>query len=298
MHSLIIDTDCGVDDAVAIIMALNSNVQIGCISTVSGNVGVEQVTKNVVRLLGFLGHSNIPVYKGATRPLVERELFTAPIHGKNGFGNVDLPDCGKKEESENAITGIYKTISSSESVDLIALGPLTNIAMLLNIYPDAKNMISRIVAMGGAIERGNVTRFAEFNFRADPEAADFVMRSGIPITLVPWDPIFSNPFPESELLEMFKGKGKEGDLIYQIEQVVVDFAEKYFGIRGVYLPDPMAMGVYLDPRIVKKRQMANIVVELSSTTLRGASVICEGDSTEVVLEIDKEVFNKLVKKII
>lgn len=296
MRKVVIDTDCGVDDAIAIIMAIKSQVEILGITTVSGNVHVEQVTENVIRLTHFLEADYIPVFKGASRALSEKEVFNTPIHGKNGLGDVELPKSSRKEEKDNAITAIGKFAMENKGFEIVALGPLTNIAIAMNVCPEIKRNISRIFVMGGALERGNVTRFAEFNFRVDPEAADFVLRSGIPITLVPWDPIYENPFTEREIMDIFENKGKLGHFIIEIEQVIFSFAEKYFGVRSVFMADPFAMGVFISNKIANRKISGNLEVELSNNSLRGASILKEGGGIDIVTGLDKLAFSLLLKQ--
>jgi len=203
---MIIDTDCGIDDAVTIMSAIKRDIDVLGITTVAGNTNINNVTENVLRILNFMGRNDIPVFKGAYVPLLNRNepIKPAKIHGDNGIGDVVLPPSPKTYEEIPAPYAIYKLAKENAPVILLALGPLTNIAMAFDLYPDLKNYVSQIVAMGGAINTGNVTRFAEFNFFFDPEAAEVVLRLGIPIHLAPWDPILATPITESELKETFK----------------------------------------------------------------------------------------------
>jgi inosine-uridine nucleoside N-ribohydrolase len=290
MKKMIIDTDCGIDDAIAILIALRSGCDVLGITTVSGNVHVNQVTENVLRLLHFADRDDIEVFKGATVPLVEPNIFSAPIHGKNGLGDVELPEALRGASEIPAPYAIYKLARENPGLTLVTLGPLTNIAMAINLYPELKKNISKIVAMGGAIDRGNVTRFAEFNFYADPEAVEFVLRSGIPIELTPWDAVIEVPLAESELEASFKKGSKLGDFIIAMEQVVFSFVEKYWGKKVVYLADPIAIASFVEPSIVKNRLFSTIKMELNYNTMRGASVLCEGESVEIITEISKEKF--------
>ena len=295
-YKMIIDTDCGIDDAVTIISAIKYGVNILGITTVSGNVYVDQVTDNVLRILNFMGRNDIPVFKGAHKPLISEKSTPAKIHGENGIGDVVLEKPDRIEEDIPAPYAIYKLAKDNPGVILLTLGPLTNIAMAFNLYPDLKNYVSKIVAMGGAVNVGNVTRFAEFNFFYDPEAAEFVLRLGIPMHLVPWDPVVSAPIFEEELKETFKGK--EGELVLSMEKTVMDFVEKARGVRGIFLPDPMALATFLEPSIIKSKINTSMHMELNfGTLLRGASIIGEGHGIEIVMEVDKGKFLNFFKNI-
>ena len=253
-------------------------------------MNVDQVTDNVLRLLHFADRDGIEVFKGATVPLVEPNIFSVPIHGKNGLGDVELPEALRGALEIPAPYAICKLARENPGLTLVTLGPLTNIAMAINLYPELKKNVSRIVAMGGAIDKGNVTRFAEFNFYADPEAAEFVLRVGIPVVLIPWDTVVGVPLTEDELSRAFKKESKYGNLVVSMEQIVFSFVEKYWGKRATYLADPIAMASFIQPSIVKNRTFGKIKIELNYNTMRGASVLCEGESVEIITEISKERF--------
>jgi len=298
MKKAIIDTDAGVDDAIAILIAIRSNVDILGITTVSGNVNVEQVTDNVLRLLHFAGRDDISVFKGATTSLVQQSVpESIYIHGKNGLGNVELPKAPRKVSEIPAPYAIYKLARENPGVTLVTLGPLTNIAMAINLYPELKKNVSKIVAMGGAVKMGNITQFAEFNFYTDPEAAEFVLNAGIPIVLTPWDTVISVPLTEDELSRAFKKESKYRNLVVSMEQVIFSFVEKYWGKRVTYLADPIAMASFIQPSIIKNRTFGKVKMELNYNTMRGASVLCEGESVEIITEINKDKFLYFISNI-
>ena len=298
MRKILIDTDCGVDDAIAIMMALaTDNVEIKGITTVSGNTYVEQVTENVLRLLAYFGKGDIPVYRGAYVPLVAAPHHGERIHGQNGLGDVELPSAGKKVESESAPVAIYRIAKENPGITLITLGPLTNIAIALNLYPELKNLIERIVSMGGALETGNVTRFAEFNFYFDPEAVQFVINSGVPMSIVPWDPIVKLPFTEKELKSFIPAGSKSGKFFLDIQQVTMSFIEKFHGVRATMLPDPAAMAFFIDKSVASGIINGNLKMELNYNTLRGASILNDGARMEIVTELNREKFKEAIKGI-
>ena len=186
---VIIDTDPGLDDAVAILFALNSGrFDVLGLTTVAGNLGIDVTTRNAGRLLALLG-ATIPVVSGAAMPLARPGIDEAAIHGDDGLGGVVLPE-PLAEPHGYAPYWIAERLRASHagSVDILALGPLTNIALLLRDHADAGRRIGRLIVMGGAVEdKGNVGPHSEFNFASDPEAADVVLRSGLDVTLIPLD---------------------------------------------------------------------------------------------------------------
>lgn len=299
MRKIIIDTGCGVDDAIAIMIALTfeDEVEIKGITTVTGNTYVDQVTKNVLRILDFFDKKEIKVYKGASRPLINKLVRGAKIHGEDGLGDIDLKYSERKEEDLNAIDAIYKISKEEKFIDIITLGPLTNISIALNLYPDLKNYINVIYAMGGAIDVGNVTKFAEFNFYADPEAVQNILDSKIPFKIVPWDGIVKNSFLESELKEVIDEKIPSGKLFHSLIKNPISYTERLIGMRKMSLPDPIAIACYLDESTIKQKKIGDLVMELGNNTLRGSSILIEGEDVEIVLDIYKKRFLNILNRI-
>ena len=191
-RKVVIDTDPGIDDAVAILFALASPAfEVIGITTVAGNIGLTTVTRNAGRILALAGRPDIPVIAGAAAPLARKGFDTTEIHGDDGLGGVAFPEPDAKAPLwDGAPRWIAETLLRHPfgSVDILALGPLTNIARLVDEHPAAAGRIGRVIAMGGAIdERGNIGPHSEFNLAADPEGADIVFRAGLPLVLVPLD---------------------------------------------------------------------------------------------------------------
>src|SRR6202789_1775400 len=184
---MLIDTDTASDDAVALIMALRSdNAQVIAITTVAGNVPVEQATRNALYTAELCG-ADTPVYQGSPKPL-SRSLTTAEwFHGKDGLGDHGYPPPRRSAEKQHAVEAIISTVRANAGLTVVTLGPLTNIALALVQAPDLVQKIGRCVVMGGnPCCEGNVTPAAEYNMWVDPEAARIVFRSGLPIELVGW----------------------------------------------------------------------------------------------------------------
>lgn len=186
----VIDTDPGIDDAVAILYALSSPAfEVLGITTVAGNIGITTTTRNAGRLLALMGRADVPVIAGAAAPMARKGFDSSEIHGNDGLGGVAFPDA-QKSAAQGAVEWLAGLLmrEAAGSVDVLALGPLTNLGRLVTDHPVAAARIRRLIAMGGVIhEVGNVGPRAEFNMAADPEAAEIVLRAGLPVWLIPLD---------------------------------------------------------------------------------------------------------------
>src|SRR5215469_16178453 len=183
MPRIILDTDPGIDDALALFLALASpEVQLEAITTVSGNVDVHKTTRNALALLELAGRTDIPVARGCAEPLVRQVVSAAHVHGDNGLGGVVLPEPHTRPVSQHAIEVIIeKILAAPGEITLVPIGPLTNIALALRTEPRLAEQVREVVIMGGALlVPGNVTAAAEFNIYADPHAAHMVLHAGWP----------------------------------------------------------------------------------------------------------------------
>ncbi|KAH0789876.1 inosine-uridine preferring nucleoside hydrolase-like [Histomonas meleagridis] len=214
MKKVWIDTDCGVDDSLAIILALNCpNVEVLGISCIGGNTSVDNVTNNVLRTLAVYGKQDIPVYRGCEQGLIADPIHIPEIHGNDGLGDVDFASYGikltAKVQPTNAIFAIIDTFLHNDDITLITIGPLTNIAIAIHVEPKIIDNIKNVFIMGGAEDmKGNTTKYAEFNFKCDPEAAHMVLKSipNFKITLITWTLSCKNII-KGNLLHEFFGQG-------------------------------------------------------------------------------------------
>ena len=183
---IILDTDPGVDDALAIFLALRSpELKVEAITPVSGNVPLALTLPNALRLVEIAGRTDVPVAAGAATPLLRRLVTATYVHGDNGLGGADFPEPKLKPVSENAAQLICRMVRESPGqITIVGIGPLTNVATALKSDSDLAPKIKEIVVMGGSLSAGNITPSAEFNFYVDPEAAKIVFDSGVPITMV------------------------------------------------------------------------------------------------------------------
>jgi purine nucleosidase len=297
---IVIDTDCGVDDAVAIMIALACAEELAVvgITTVSGNVPLENVLDNVLRLLTFLDRTEIPVYRGASMPLVEKPRHATEIHGRNGLGDVELPLPRMREQDARAPEGIVRLARENPGLTLLTLGPLTNVAIALNLYPELPGLISEIVIMGGAIETGNVTPHAEFNFYADPESVQFVFDCGIPLSVLTWDATLTVVHTEQELAAAGFGGSASGRLFLELQRLPFNFHQKRSGTRATMLPDPLAAAYLVDRGIARRTITSGLRMELDRGERRGASVLAGGSAANIVLDVDKPGFMRILSRVI
>lgn len=266
---VIFDVDTGIDDALAIAYAIKSRrLDILGMTTCFGNVTVEDATRNTAYVVQLLGE-DLPVYQGSSEPLNGGELYlevAQQIHGMDGLGNC-LPNVDERRDSPqvDAIRFIIDSIQKyPDDVTLIFVGPLTNLAKVVEQAPEVIPLVKEVVIMGGAVTvPGNVRPHAEANIYADPDAAKIVLQSGLPITLVGLDVTMETLLPREYVTEW----EKSGSAVSQFFANITDYyisAYKNFkpGIRGCSLHDPLAVGVVLDPTFVDTKTMTiNVDIE-------------------------------------
>jgi len=275
-RKIIIDTDPGQDDAVAILLALASPVEIDLLGivAVAGNVGLAQNAKNALKVVELSGRTDVAVYAGCSRPL-RRELVTAEhVHGQTGLDGPDLPEPVKILEEQHGVDFIIETIMREPegTVTLCALGPLTNLAMALVKAPAIAPRIKEIVLMGGAyFEVGNITPAAEFNIYVDPEAADVVFRSGVPLVVMPLD-VTHQMLSTPERILAFRDLGNaSGSAIAEMLGFSERFDLEKYGWDGAPLHDPCVTAYLLAPEIFEGR-LCNVEIETDSELTRGMTV--------------------------
>ena len=275
-RSIIIDTDPGQDDAVAILTALASpeDFEVLGIVAVAGNVPLNLSVLNALKTVELSGRTDIRVYAGCDRPM-KRELVTAEyVHGKTGLDGPTLPDPRLKIETAHGVSFIIDMLRHhvEQTVTLCALGPLTNIATAFRKAPDIIPMVKEIVLMGGGyFEQGNTTPAAEFNIYVDPEAADIVFRSGVPITQVPLD-LSHQMLTTNARIAKFRNLGnRAGVATAELLEFFERFDEQKYGTEGGPLHDPCVIAWLLKPELFQGRQI-NVSIETSSELTMGATV--------------------------
>ena len=272
---VLIDTDTASDDAVALIMALRSSaVDVGAICTVAGNVPVEQATRNALLTVELCG-ADVPVFSGAAKPL-QRELETATwFHGHDGLGDHGYAPSSRAAASGDAVDAIIAAVESTPGIEIITLGPLTNIALALTRRPEIARSIGRLVVMGGApCCEGNVTPAAEFNIWVDPEAARTVFKSGAPIEMIGWQlSRFDAVLNEREIQDLLQLGTPVADFAVHANSTAAASYRTQTGETGISLPDPVAMAVLLDPRLKLEASRHFVAIECKSDLTRGMTVV-------------------------
>ena len=272
-QKIIIDTDPGQDDAVAILLALASpELDVLGITAVAGNVPLELTARNARIVCELAGRTEIPVFAGCDRPL-DRALVTAEhVHGETGLDGPLLPDPQMPLQDRHAVDFIIDKVRATDDVILCPLGPLTNIATALRRAPDIAPRIKRIVLMGGAyFEVGNITPTAEFNIYVDPAAADVVFRSGVPITVLPLD-VTHKALVTQPRLDAFRALGTRiGDTVADWTGFFERFDKEKYGSAGAPLHDPCVIAWLLRPELFSGRKV-NVEIETASELCLGMTV--------------------------
>ena len=275
IRKLLIDTDTASDDAVALIMALRSPlVSVEAITVVAGNCPLEQATLNALYTAELCG-SAVPIHSGEGKPLV-RELQLADwFHGRDGLGDHGFKPSQYKAESESAVDAIVRIVQANPGLELITLGPLTNIALALDRAPGIVKNISRCVVMGGAPNcEGNVTPAAEFNIWVDPEAAQVVFHSGMPIEMVGWQLCRGAAiFCPEDIAGLKAMRTKLADFAVVCNSTAMEAIRTQTGEIGISLPDPVAMGILLQPDLCLASSEHYVQIETAGEFTRGMTVV-------------------------
>jgi purine nucleosidase len=273
---MIIDTDTASDDAVALLMALSTpDIEVIGITIVAGNMPVAQGSINARYTVELCG-KRVPVYEGIDQPLM-REIYRAYFfHGEDGMGNMNYPAPSLQPEKQHAIPALIEMIRANPGVELVTLGPLTNVAAAIAQAPDIVAHVSRCVVMGGAAcTVGNITPAAEYNIWCDPEAARMVFRSGLPVEMVGWELCRG----DANLTEPEMGYCKEeidtpkAHFAIDCNASALDASRNWLGDPGLGLPDPVAMAVAIDPTICTRKSKHYVEVECEGTFTRGMTVV-------------------------
>jgi inosine-uridine nucleoside N-ribohydrolase len=286
---------------VAILLALAADdIELLGVTTVAGNQTVEKTTLNALRVATMAGARDLKIAKGCGKPLV-RDLHTAPeMHGQSGLDGADLPEPVVALQPEHGVDFLEHTIMSTDRpITLIPIGPLTNIAMLLLKAPSVADRIEKIVLMGGSVLESNVTPVAEFNIFVDPEAAEIVFTSGLPVTMVGLDVTYRALFTEEDFVRLEKGRGRISSLLASLLRYYARANESKRGIQGAPLHDALAVAVARDPGIAETKRY-NVMVETQGILTRGQTVVDTRGTTgnprniDVVVDFDLQRFKHAV----
>jgi inosine-uridine nucleoside N-ribohydrolase len=269
---IIFDTDPGTDDALALMLALNSpELDVRAITVVPGNVTAEMGLENALRMVSLANRCDIPVAAGARHPLFQKLITAEFWHGKNGLANIELPPSKCKVDARYGPDLIIELIHAApHEITLVPVGPLTNIALAVEKDPSIVPLVKEVILMGGSITGGNVNAAAEANIYNDPEAAQIVFQAGWPLTMVGLEVGDKALFTRKYLDELGKTHGPVNDFIYGVSRFLVGLSER-FGGMGSPMYDPSAVAVAVDSTLVKVQAM-HVDVETRGEFTRGETV--------------------------
>ncbi|MCM3785529.1 nucleoside hydrolase [Neobacillus mesonae] len=276
MNPILLDVDTGIDDALAVMLAVQTRKEdIVCITTVCGNVSLDQATENTCKILDFIKAGSIPVYRGSEGPLIRKSHYEHRVHGQDGLGGA-LADyqAAKQADAGFAPDRIIETVMERPGeVTLIMTGPLTNLALALLKRPDLVQYVREVIFMGGVVKgKGNITPVAEYNTYADPEAARIVLQAGFPkLTQVGLDVTRQTLLTEAHINRLSNPAIR--DYVAQSTAIYIKRYEEMNGVRACALHDPLAVGVALNPDFVT-RNAYYVDVETSSRLCDG-QMVCD-----------------------
>jgi purine nucleosidase len=298
-----IDTDTASDDAVALILALKSpTTNVIGISIVAGNVPIELGVQAALYTIEMC-EAKVPVHVGATKPLVRSFSSAQNVHGTDGMGDIGLKLSGRLPTSHDAVRQIIETFRSAPGeIDLVTLGPLTNIALALSIEPEFARWVRRCVIMGGTgVLPGNVTVASEFNVWADPESARIVFDSELPLEMVGWDVSVADAVISDELASEFTELSNLGKFAMSIQRQVREFCRTETKLDGFDLPDPITMSVAIDSSMSISEIRKYVRVHLGDGDTRGQTIVDHlnvlgrDQNCRVVLRVDRKRFIAMIR---
>ncbi|HCU15864.1 inosine-uridine preferring nucleoside hydrolase [Hafnia paralvei ATCC 29927] len=299
---IILDCDPGHDDAIALILALASpELELKAVTTSAGNQTPDKTLRNALRILTLLQRSDIPVAGGAVKPLMRELIIADNVHGESGLDGPDLPEPNFAPQTCNAVELIAQTLRASQQpVTVVATGPLTNIALLLTSHPELHAKISRIVIMGGAAMLGNWTPAAEFNIYVDPEAAEIVFQSGLPIVMAGLD-VTHRAQIMSEDIERFRHLGNPvADVVADLLDFFMEYhKQEKWGFQGAPLHDPCTIAWLIKPEIFTCVDRW-VGVETQGKYTQGMTVVdyysltANQPNTTVMMDVDRQAFVDLL----
>ncbi|MET1161230.1 MAG: nucleoside hydrolase [Pseudoxanthomonas sp.] len=300
---LLIDTDPGVDDALALLMAFNDpNHDLVGLTIAAGNVGLAHTVRNALKLCEVAGREDVPVYAGCADPLLHPAADAAHVHGRDGFGDIGFAPAPRDAEAEHAALAILRfSHEHAGRLLLVALGPLTNIALALKLDPSLPQRIGRLVVMGGAVSaHGNITPAAEFNIAFDPEAAHIVFQAFPRIDLADWEAVIGHGFLHGRAEQWLQADSPRARFYDRISLQTRNWSADRRGDHW-HSADALAMAYALQPQGAQEVLDRPVAVELAGTLTRGATVVDwnrqEGkpDNASLLMHYDQARFEAMIQ---
>lgn len=304
---LLIDTDPGVDDALALLMAFDApHHEVVALTIAAGNVGLKHTVANALKLCE-IAEVDVPVFAGCDAPLLHSAPDASYVHGRDGFGDIGYPPAARQAEVEHAAQAIIR-LSHEHAGRLVVcmLGPLTNLAVALKLDPTLPQRVGRMVVMGGAVTgQGNTTPMAEFNIGFDPEAAHIVFEAfaaaGVPVEVADWEAVVRHGFLHTEVDRWLRADHPRARFYDAISRKTREWSA---GLRGAHwhAADALAMALLVAPEGAVVRERRPLRVELIGTESRGATVVDWGrrsgraDNADILMTYDQTAFEALIRK--
>lgn len=289
---VLIDCDPGIDDAIALLLgfACPEALRVEAITTVAGNVSLVHTTRNARRVRALAGRSDVPVHAGCPRPILAPPHHAAHVHGEDGLGGIGLIDDEGGLAARHAVDALADRTAGSDPLTVVAVGPLTNLAMLLVKRPEVAERFGRVIVMGGGLARGNVTPLAEFNIFADPEAARIVVEAGLRPLVFPLDVTQQAAVTKADLERLSEGGGR----ITEAAVAMLRFYLEAVGARhgGVHIHDAMAVAYAIWPELFEVRA-ARLTVVTDTGDERGRTVADFGTgeaNADIAVAVDAATF--------
>ncbi len=302
---LLIDTDTAGDDITALLLALrHSRARVVGITTVAGNVSVKLATRNALIVLERLQHETIPVFPGCAQPLLQPLQTTTHIQGQEGLGSATPHSPRLAPQTTHGVQALLEISRRQPGLHILAIGPLTNLAMALMHDPTLPQRVAQVTIMGGTwTGRGNQTPVAEYNIWQDPEAAYRVFHAGWPITLVPWETVLHDGFlpPEREKV-LAQSSHPLAHFFLQVHQQAKAFDQHHWGVPGSLHPDALAAAVLLEPGLILESRSVYMTVECQGAWTRGMTLpdpyglLGRSPNVRVVLRVDQDGFLNLLEE--
>lgn len=295
---LILDTDPGIDDALAILLlAASPEIILEAITVTHGNTTVDKCLANALKLADFAGLQGVPIARGASSPLVKSLTVAEETHGDGGLGYATLPDSKILVSPKSAVDTIIDLVHQyPNEMTILAIGPLTNIALAIHKDPSIIKLIDRIVVMGGSIHfPGNMTPDCEYNVFCDPEAFDIVLRAGLDFTLVPLDVTYKCLFTKGHVAKLSDARPAVKTFIEDSTRFYMEFHDEYQSIDGCAINDPLAAAILIKPDLVELRDYY-MTIELKGEHTKGKTsvdhykVLGKPANAKVAMEVDVEGF--------
>ncbi len=307
---LLIDTDAGVDDAHAIMMALaQPNVEVTALTTVTGNIHVDYVNRNVFTILDVM-QQDVPVYQGATQPLIhDWEWETEEFHGTDGLGDwPERPPSQRQIEAEHGVLALLRLANTFPGeLTVVALGPMTNIALALRLDPILPEKVKQLVFMGGTIAAHGNTRIptAEFNIYCDPEAAYITLQAFTTAYMISWETTLQHPLDWERFAALINLPGERARFFAATNSKMLSYLKSGRASSvNFLLPDPLAMAITLNPDLILASENRRVTVELNGTHTRGQTIVDytnsgrAGQNVQVITQIDMDGVYELFRQML